>query len=171
MEAVTRSQARASEQPYESPEAKAMKEVNPKDPEKFPRTPNRCPDGGTPFPGSLESSQVGGGPAPVAEADRETPLKLHPYRDDSTFCLTEYYFADGDVVYTNTPTPIVKVLDKRRTAPREPEYLVRHADGETHWTPRSQRMDFESFISEYENLVRSWYAPTKACLPYVAVPD
>ncbi|RLO08408.1 hypothetical protein DYB28_005510, partial [Aphanomyces astaci] len=77
------SQARASEQPYESPEAKAMKEVNPKDPEKFPRTPNRCPDGGTPFPGSLESSQVGGGPAPVAEADRETPLKLHPYRDDT----------------------------------------------------------------------------------------
>ncbi|RHY48307.1 hypothetical protein DYB34_012729 [Aphanomyces astaci] len=64
-------------------------------------------------------------------------------------------FADGDVAYTNTPTPIVKVLDKRRTAPREPEYLVRHADGETHWTPRSRLTDYESFISKYENLERS----------------
>ncbi|RHZ23948.1 hypothetical protein DYB26_013158, partial [Aphanomyces astaci] len=144
------------------------------------------------------------GPARVAEADRESPLKLPPYRDD-TYVLpdrvlrkeqardpftismkayvedkalpleewlmkvvtrtSEHYevkdqvlyrrFADGVVAYKNTPTPIVKVLDKRRTAPREPEYLVRHADGETHWTPRSRLTDYESFISEYENLVRS----------------
>ncbi|RHY35349.1 hypothetical protein DYB25_011230, partial [Aphanomyces astaci] len=73
---------------------------------------------------------------------------------DSSF-IDRLEFADGDVAYTNTPTPIVKVLDKRRTAPREPEYLVRHADGETHWTPRSRLIDYESFISEYENLVRS----------------
>ncbi|RQM26002.1 hypothetical protein B5M09_011006 [Aphanomyces astaci] len=76
--AVTRSQARASGHPHESPEAKAIKEVNPN-----PRTSNRCPDGGTPFPGSLEDSLVGGGLAPVAEADRESPLKLPPYRDDT----------------------------------------------------------------------------------------
>ncbi|ETV63669.1 hypothetical protein H257_19399 [Aphanomyces astaci] len=73
---------------------------------------------------------------------------------DSSF-IDRLEFADGDVAYTNTPTPIVKVLDKRRTAPGEPEYLVRHADGETHWTPRSRLTDYESFISEYENLERS----------------
>ncbi|RHY25377.1 hypothetical protein DYB25_012257, partial [Aphanomyces astaci] len=81
--AITRGQARASEPPQEPPEAKTIKGVNPKDPSKLPRTPDRYLDGETPVSEGLEDSRVERGPAPAAEGDGVSPLKLPPYYDDT----------------------------------------------------------------------------------------
>ncbi|RHY49923.1 hypothetical protein DYB30_010947, partial [Aphanomyces astaci] len=86
--AITRGQARASEPPQEPPEAKTIKGVNPKDPSKLPRTPDRYLDGETPVSEGLEDSLVDGGAAPAAEADGVSPLKLPPYYDD-TYALPD----------------------------------------------------------------------------------
>ncbi|ETV66272.1 hypothetical protein H257_17241 [Aphanomyces astaci] len=87
--AITRGQARASEPPQEPPEAKTRKGVNPKDPSKLPRTPDRNLDGETPVSEGLEDSLVEEGPAPAAEADGVSPLKLPPYYDD-TYALPDW---------------------------------------------------------------------------------
>ncbi|RQM30748.1 hypothetical protein B5M09_013083, partial [Aphanomyces astaci] len=86
---ITRGQARASEPPQEPPEAKTRKGVNPKDPSKLPRTPDRNLDGETPVSEGLEDSLVEEGPAPAAEADGVSPLKLPPYYDD-TYALPDW---------------------------------------------------------------------------------
>ncbi|KAG9402143.1 hypothetical protein AC1031_007847 [Aphanomyces cochlioides] len=64
-------------------------------------------------------------------------------------------FSDNDVAYTNTDSPIKDIADKRWIAGKEIEYLVTHADGTQHWTPRSRLQEYRSFIQEYEDRQRS----------------
>ncbi|KAG9400141.1 hypothetical protein AC1031_011046 [Aphanomyces cochlioides] len=64
-------------------------------------------------------------------------------------------FSDNDEAYTNTDSPIKDIADKRWIAGKEIEYLVTHADGTQHWTPRSRLQEYRSFIQEYEDRQRS----------------
>ncbi|CAK4702596.1 unnamed protein product, partial [Aphanomyces euteiches] len=62
---------------------------------------------------------------------------------------------DGDLAYTNSSSPISEIIGKRRKPGKEIEYLVKHADDNSYWTPRSRLGSYKSFVEEYENQVRS----------------
>ncbi|KAH9096381.1 hypothetical protein LEN26_017527 [Aphanomyces euteiches] len=64
-------------------------------------------------------------------------------------------YSDGDLAYTNSSSPISEIIGKRRKPGKEIEYLVKHADDNLYWTPRSRLGSYESFVEEYENQVRS----------------
>ncbi|RQM21637.1 hypothetical protein B5M09_009610 [Aphanomyces astaci] len=61
---------------------------------------------------------------------------------------------DGDVAFTNSSSPVSRVLDKRQGVASEKDYLVEYADGSQQWVGRSRLADYGSFITDYENRVR-----------------
>ncbi|KAH9077974.1 hypothetical protein Ae201684P_019080 [Aphanomyces euteiches] len=64
-------------------------------------------------------------------------------------------YPDGDLAYCNTTSPILEILDKRHTRGKEIQYLVRHVDENTYWTPRSRLKEYASFVREYEDKKRA----------------
>ncbi|ETV64848.1 hypothetical protein H257_18329 [Aphanomyces astaci] len=93
------------------------------------------------------------GPAESGTASDDTVLE-----DDllprSSF-VERVDFPEGYVAYANSHSPVLRILDKRHDDAREVEYLVQHADDTTHWTRRSRLVDYNSFITEYENESRT----------------
>ncbi|RLO01542.1 hypothetical protein DYB28_006988, partial [Aphanomyces astaci] len=63
-------------------------------------------------------------------------------------------FQDGDVAFTNSSSPVSRVLDKRQGVASEKDYLVEYADGSQQWVGRSRLADYGSFITDYDNRVR-----------------
>lgn len=64
-------------------------------------------------------------------------------------------FSDNDVGYSSTESAVKEICDKRRRPRKEVEYLVRHANDEAFWIPRSRLSAYTSFITEYEDSKRS----------------
>ncbi|CAK4709916.1 unnamed protein product [Aphanomyces euteiches] len=79
----------------------------------------------------------------------DQPLEPDQLPPDSF--VTKVEFSDGDVSFTNVPSPVRGIVDKRRNGRREVEFLVEYSDGQKQWTSRSLLKDYGSFITEYEN--------------------
>lgn len=91
-------------------------------------------------------------PEPLGPEGDDTALE--PDMLPNSSFLNRVEFLDGDVAYTNTTSALDRIEDRRKERGKEVEYLVRHADQLTYWTPRSRLKDYESYISEYENTRR-----------------
>ncbi|KAH9112100.1 hypothetical protein AeMF1_013513 [Aphanomyces euteiches] len=85
------------------------------------------------------------------QADAQLDSNLLP----PTSFVDRIQYSDGDVVYANTDSPLIEILDKRWLPGKSIEYLTRHADGNTYWTSRSRLRAYPSFVAEFENKRRS----------------
>ncbi|KAH9099595.1 hypothetical protein Ae201684P_018608 [Aphanomyces euteiches] len=64
-------------------------------------------------------------------------------------------FPDDDVAYTNSGSPIYRIVDKmREPGTRETDYLVEHVDRSKYWTPLSKLSEYRSYIDDYESQLR-----------------
>ncbi|KAH9087827.1 hypothetical protein LEN26_019791 [Aphanomyces euteiches] len=64
-------------------------------------------------------------------------------------------FPDDDVAYTNSGSPIYRIVDKRREpGSRETDYLVEHVDGSKYWNPLSKLSEYRSYVDNYESQLR-----------------
>ncbi|KAH9078114.1 hypothetical protein Ae201684P_019215 [Aphanomyces euteiches] len=64
-------------------------------------------------------------------------------------------FPDDDVAYTNSGSPIYRIVDKKREpGTRETDYLVEHVDGSKYWTPLSKLSEYRSYVDDYESQLR-----------------
>ncbi|CAK4755647.1 unnamed protein product, partial [Aphanomyces euteiches] len=64
-------------------------------------------------------------------------------------------FPDDDVAYTNSGSPIYRIVDKRREpGSRETDYLVEHVDGSKYWNPLSKLSEYRSYVDDYESQLR-----------------
>ncbi|KAH9152212.1 hypothetical protein AeRB84_005319, partial [Aphanomyces euteiches] len=64
-------------------------------------------------------------------------------------------FPDDDVAYTNSGSPIYRIVDKRREpGTRETDYLVEHVDGSKYLTPLSKLSEYRSYVDDYESQLR-----------------
>ncbi|KAH9177141.1 hypothetical protein AeNC1_017554 [Aphanomyces euteiches] len=69
--------------------------------------------------------------------------------------VEQILFPDKDVAYTNSGSPIYRVVDKRRAArTREADYLVEHVDGSKYWNPLSKLSEYRTYIGDYESQLR-----------------
>ncbi|KAH9112967.1 hypothetical protein LEN26_013206 [Aphanomyces euteiches] len=64
-------------------------------------------------------------------------------------------FPDDDIAYTNSGSPIYRIVDKRREpGSRETDYLVEHVDGSKYWNPLSKLSEYRSYVDDYESQLR-----------------
>ncbi|CAK4648216.1 unnamed protein product, partial [Aphanomyces euteiches] len=75
----------------------------------------------------------------------DQPLEPDQLPPDSF--MTKVEFSDGDISFTNVPSPVQGIVDKRRNGRREVEYLVEYSDGQKQWTRRSLLKKYGSFIT------------------------